>query len=297
MLAPEIPAAPGTLDGIPPLDYAALVHVLHAAQEPAAEQRGPAERMLRSWEPIGQFPHALLGVVADESVQQGSRMLAAVCLKNCLAKFWRRKLGAGGLDEQDKARLREQLINNLSIAHANTAKQMAVAIAKIARTDWPDEWPGLLPHLLRAVQEGNGLPRMRALMYLHVAIKELTGKVVGPTRRHLAEAAPTMFEFLFGLWKEASAHALTDLAAAEVERYCSKILRRLVCHAFPRIDLNREVSSFLEAALKVVQERTYSKDCMQSDPEDNSPVSMACGTAVKLSLMFNEVQHAQARTF
>lgn len=116
---------------------------------------------------------------------------------------------------------------------------MAVVVAKIARSEWPDEWPTLIPQLLQAVQTNEGLARMRALMFLHGTIKELSARVVGPTRKHLAEAAPPLFSFLFSLWKEARLHALTDFKAAQVERYCVKILRRLVCHAFSRIDHNR----------------------------------------------------------
>ena len=79
MSAGGMPAVPGPLENIPPLDYSALVHVLHAAQEPAEEQRGHAERMLSSWEPLGQYPHSLLGAVIDESVPQPSRKLAWWC--------------------------------------------------------------------------------------------------------------------------------------------------------------------------------------------------------------------------
>jgi hypothetical protein len=291
------PAVSNPLDNIPPLDYGTLVQVLHAAQQPEEATRKPAEHMMKLWEPLAEYPSSLYTVVGDEGIAEHSRVLAAVCLKNCLSKFWRRKLGSGGLSDQDKGRLREQLIRELNIGPPNIAKQMGVIVAKIARTDWPQDWPCLFPHLLQAVQESTGLARMRALMYLHASVKELSARVVGPTRKHLSDAAPPMFSFLFGLWKEASAHALTDLAAAEVERYCTKILRRLVCNAFARIDLNSDVAAFLEAALQIVQQRTFSEVCMQCAEDDGSPASLACETTVKLALMFNEAQHALPMAF
>jgi hypothetical protein len=246
-----------------------------------------------------QYPSSLYAVVGDEGVPEPSRVLAAVNLKNCLSKFWRRQLGAGGLTDEDKARLREQFISNLNIANDKIAKQLSVVVAKIARSEWPDDWPALLPRLLQAVQTSDGLPRMRALMFLHCTIKELSARVVGPTRKHLANAAPPIFSFLFGLWNEARGHAISDLKAAEVERYCVKILRRLVCHAFSRIDLSADVAAFLEASLQVVQERTYSEagSSIEDEEDKTSPAAVACGTAVKLALMFNEAQHAHPMGF
>lgn len=50
------------------------------------------------------------------------------------------------------------------------------------------------------------------------------------------------------------------------------------------------MAAFLEISLHVVQERTYSEECSKIDEDDKaSPAAMACGTAVKLALMFNEV--------
>ena len=117
------PAVSNPLDNIPPLDYGTLVQVLHAAQQPEEATRKPAEHMMKLWEPLAEYPSSLYTVVGDEGVAEHSRVLAAVCLKNCLSKFWRRKLGSGGLSDQDKGRLREQLIRELNIGPPNIAKQ------------------------------------------------------------------------------------------------------------------------------------------------------------------------------
>lgn len=255
---------------VPVLEYSTLVQVLHAAQEPHEAARKPAEDMLKCWEPLAQYPSSLYAVVGDAAVGEPTRVLAAVCLKQCLSKFWRRKLESGGLSDQvrvppphagararwrhagacarvgkrmptptdflrvctapalgschdmllrslqDKGTLRTELIRQLNIEHSTIAKQLSVIVAKIARSDWPDEWPNLFPQLLSAVQEGTGLPRLRALMFIHASVKELSARVVGPTRKHLADAAPPIFVSLFRLWTEARAHALSDRAAAEV---------------------------------------------------------------------------------
>ena len=199
---------------VPVLEYSTLVQVLHAAQEPHEAARKPAEDMLKCWEPLAQYPSSLYAVVGDAAVGEPTRVLAAVCLKQCLSKFWRRKLESGGLSDQvrvppphagarartrrrhagacarvgermptatdflrgcmapalgschdmllrswqDKGTLRTELIRQLNIEHSTIAKQLSVIVAKIARSDWPDEWPNLFPQLLSAVQEGTGLP-------------------------------------------------------------------------------------------------------------------------------------------
>ena len=66
---------------------------------------------------IAQYPSSLYAAMGDDSVPEHARVLAAVSLKNCLAKFWRRKLGVGGLSDEDKARMREQFIGNLNIGN------------------------------------------------------------------------------------------------------------------------------------------------------------------------------------
>ena len=104
---------------------------------------------------------------------------------------------------------------------------MSVIVAKIARTDWPDEWPAFFPQLLQAVQEGNGLTRIRALMFMHASIKELSARVVGPTPKQMAEAAPPIFSYLFGLWKEAVEYLNCMFTRLTSECESARVLERV----------------------------------------------------------------------
>ena len=88
------------------------------------------------------------------------------------------------------------------------AKQLALTVAKVARTDWPEQWPNLFPDLLNTIRSSEGLARRHALAFLYAVVKEISAKVVGPTRRHMQEATPEMFSFLLALWTQSSVAAL-----------------------------------------------------------------------------------------
>ena len=72
-----------------------LVHVLAAALDSAPERRQPAEAMLQSWESHPTFPSSLHSVVADCTIDTNIRWLASVCLKNCVVRWWHKRITPG----------------------------------------------------------------------------------------------------------------------------------------------------------------------------------------------------------
>eukprot|EP00961_Rhodomonas_salina_P127620 1720841-Rhodomonas_salina.4 len=110
--SPPPPPAPEQTG--PPLTLETLLQVLQAAQSPDPSQRQPAEQLLQSWEPLHNFPTALHTVVRDVNVDENVRQLAAICLKNCVIRWWKRR-PSGGVGDEDKARLRVALLSGMEV--------------------------------------------------------------------------------------------------------------------------------------------------------------------------------------
>mmetsp|Transcript_11507 Transcript_11507/g.24723 ORF Transcript_11507/g.24723 Transcript_11507/m.24723 type:complete len:198 (-) Transcript_11507:19-612(-) len=189
---------------------AELVQVLCAALDPAPERRQPAEAMLQSWESQPAFPSSLHSVVGDNTVDTNVRWLASVCLKNCVTRWWHKRITAGAevsIRDAEKSHLRAALLNRLEEQHTPIAKQLALVLAKITRNDWPELWPELFPSLMVSVQQGGELAQRRALLYLHSAVKEISSKKIGTSRKSFQEVAPQLLAFLMSLWTTAAAAA------------------------------------------------------------------------------------------
>ena len=110
---------------------------------------------------MSAYPSSLQAVVIDQSVGTNPRWLAAVCLKNCVTRWWRKRLN-GGLVDEEKSSLRASLLSSVGEPHVPIAKQVALTIAKIARNDWPEQWPDLLPSLMTSIQGGDDMKVLNA---------------------------------------------------------------------------------------------------------------------------------------
>ncbi|PKI85615.1 hypothetical protein MVES_000710 [Malassezia vespertilionis] len=142
----------------------ALLDTLYtaAAASDAATLRD-SNAQLDSWEALSTYWEALLHVAFDRGVTSGKypaaqyehmRRLAIIRFKNGVAKFWRPRIVnrvAVKIDPATKERLRASLMGVLHEPDRVVAVQAAVAIAKLARLDYPDEWPRLIPMLREAI--------------------------------------------------------------------------------------------------------------------------------------------------
>lgn len=130
------------------------------------------------WKPAAERPVSALHVRTAllQLIVLLARVWGAVCLKNCVTRWWKRR-AAGGVSEEEKTVLRAGLVTRLEmLTHLQITKQQAMTVAKIARNDWPDAWPALFPDLLSTVRATEGTARTHALLFLYAAVKEISAK-------------------------------------------------------------------------------------------------------------------------
>nr|XP_017243835.1 PREDICTED: importin-11-like isoform X2 [Daucus carota subsp. sativus] len=221
--------------------------------------RKPAEAALSHSENRPGFCSCLLEVITakDLVAQTDVRLLASVYLKNSVGRYWRNRRESwvvytcSGISKEEKLHLRQKLLSHLREENYQIAVTLAVLISKIARFDYPKEWPELFSTLSQQLQSADVLTSQRIFLILFRTLKELSTKRLAADQRNFAQISSQFFDFSWQLWQrdaQAILHGFSVLAqslssnASEThddlyitcQRWylCSKILRQLIIAGF-----------------------------------------------------------------
>ncbi|XP_051113864.1 uncharacterized protein LOC127239659 [Andrographis paniculata] len=213
--------------------------------------RKPAEDALAQLESRPGFCSCLMEVITTNDLvsQTDVRLMASVYFKNCINRYWRNRRDSTGINLQEKQHLRQKLLSHLREENYQIALTLAVLISKIARIDYPREWPDLFSVLAQQLQSADTLSSQRICMILFRTLKELSTKRLTSDQRTFAEIASQFFEYCWHLWQNDIQNILhgfailaqdaSDLNHDDIyltcERcfLCSKIIRQLIVSGFP----------------------------------------------------------------
>ncbi|ONM26363.1 ARM repeat superfamily protein [Zea mays] len=168
-----------------PTMYTVLVNSL-SADEAA---RRPAEAALAQCETRPGFCSCLLEIISARGLacREDVRLLATVYFKNSINRYWRHRRDSYGISNEEKDHLRKNLLLNMREENSQIALQLAVLISKIARLDYPKEWPELLSVLAQQLQSADVLASHRVFMVLFRTLKELSTKRLAVDQKNYAE--------------------------------------------------------------------------------------------------------------
>uniref|UniRef100_A0A8C4NCP5 Importin-11 n=1 Tax=Eptatretus burgeri TaxID=7764 RepID=A0A8C4NCP5_EPTBU len=230
-----------------------VTEVLRRATSQDCADLKPAEEQLRQWETQPGFYSILLSIFTNHEVPVNVRWLAVLYFKNGIDRYWRR-LAPNSLVDEEKTSLRAGLIANFNEPVNQVATQVAVLIAKVARLDYPRQWPELIPCLLNGVRAGHGLAQHRALLTLHHVTKTLATKRLANDRHLFVELASSIYGFTCSLWMHHTERFLQatqtgDETADALEHMhlTLKVLRKLTIYGFPEPHMQPEAMEFLNA--------------------------------------------------
>ncbi|KAN0063316.1 hypothetical protein ACQY0O_004481 [Thecaphora frezii] len=146
----------------------AVLQVLALAVSNDAHLLAQANQQLQEWEKDPHFWLLLLQIAFDANLQaphitdpahrDAVRTLAIIRFKNGIDKYWRARVVARvtvTIPQEAKQNIRATLLRCLQEPDRTIALQAAVAIAKIARNDYPREWPDLFTNLQRAMVDAH----------------------------------------------------------------------------------------------------------------------------------------------
>ncbi|KAL6626092.1 ARM repeat-containing protein [Neocallimastix sp. 'constans'] len=157
-----------------------ISQILLDASSSNAETRRIADAKLKEWEKTPNFYPTLLEMTFDNSIDIHARSLSIIYMKNGIEKYWR-KSSPCCLPPEEKSRIRQTILKTFEEENNALARQLDVAIAKIGRIDYPNDWPNLIEIILQAIKmydidpnPKNRLISYRGLTLLNQVIKSLS---------------------------------------------------------------------------------------------------------------------------
>lgn len=137
-----------------------LIDCLNATLDTNQQVRSFAEASLAQASLQHGFGSALAKVAANREFPMGLRQLAAVLLKQFIKKHWHED--EDGFEHpivasDEKEVIRRLLLLCLDDSHKKICTAVGMAVASIAHYDWPEDWPDLLPFLLKLINDRTNM--------------------------------------------------------------------------------------------------------------------------------------------
>ncbi|EME83472.1 uncharacterized protein MYCFIDRAFT_203653 [Pseudocercospora fijiensis CIRAD86] len=248
----EVVAVPGEAN---PLTEAQIVHTLQSAASSDPIQIQSGTKQLVQWEKTPLFYRHLQSAYLASHLPVEVRYLAIIQLKNGIDKYWR-KTALNAVPKDDKDVIRGRLVESTVQESDNRlALQAALVAAKIARYEFPSDWPDAISSFLRILQS-NATPSQSArslLALLHI-VKELSTGRLQRTRQHLQAAAPEIVAVVGNAYANIVAQWRETLNVDSMHQslLAIKLLRRLFISGYEHPNRDSAVTSFWNLSLEHV---------------------------------------------
>ncbi|OQR90933.1 importin-like protein [Achlya hypogyna] len=227
----NVPAALG------PAHLGDVIATMEQALSPYPEVRVGGEATLQQCMKLPGFA-CLCMELLQQPLADATRLMAALSLKNAVTNSWVvRGSRQFSISADEKVQVRLRLLQHMEEPNKAVATQLAVTVARIARHDFPKEWPDLFGALRDIIQQGSPLQQARALRVLKAVVKELATRRLMAHRIVFNDMSVVVCPFIAQLWQR-QVQALTTAAADDVESVLTsvllstKVLHHLVLHGF-----------------------------------------------------------------
>ncbi|KAK5165907.1 uncharacterized protein LTR77_008831 [Saxophila tyrrhenica] len=230
-----------------PLTERQLVNTLTSAASRDTYLRVTGTAQLRTWEKSAGYYQHLQSAYLDQRLPVEIRYLAIIQLKNGIDKYWR-KTASNAVSKEDKNAIRSRLLSSiLNEGENGLAVQNALVIAKIARFEYPHDWPDALTSLTDVLRSQiPPLQLARALLALLHIVKELSTGRLQRTRQNLQAATPEIVHVLGNVYAattESWRYNTTGDTRPQIQQglLAMKVLRRLLIAGYEHPKRNTEV--------------------------------------------------------
>ncbi|KAI9306866.1 armadillo-type protein [Cunninghamella echinulata] len=222
-----------------------LLAVLTEAASQDVNRIKQAEELLKQWEIAPSFFATLQNIFYDTTIDHNVRFLSGIYLKNGIERFWRRT-AKNPISAEEKIEIRNRLLQFMNEPSKLLSAQNTIIIARIARIDFPLQWPDLIESLLHGIEsstnnEGAALIHHRCLETLYEVLNELSSRVLASGRRQFAELAPRTFQVIANVYMiyvnqsltSLEQHQMADINSLEVVTLCIRCLGVLMVSGIP----------------------------------------------------------------
>ncbi|EGG24351.1 hypothetical protein DFA_06501 [Cavenderia fasciculata] len=245
------------------------------------------------------FTGVLIDIIQDkQNIPSHVRLVAAVHLKNQIANNWKNKPYDRNekrereteienrvmltfifilfrdliiINDQDKQVYRERLLYILSQyeqigEESKIARQLSIAISKIARVDYHKQWPTLFQVLFEYLEKGNDHHKLTALQTIKYIVNELSSKRMSAERKEFYQVSNELFKLFGPIWNNSMNQLQNTVkmvstvetieqrnnifiqqnqqTSVELLIVVSKILRRIIEHGFTQYQENNDICEF-----------------------------------------------------
>ncbi|KAK6340144.1 hypothetical protein TWF730_001914 [Orbilia blumenaviensis] len=252
-----------------PLTPNALLEVLRAASSSDQSILQLASKQLHAWETIPGYWSLLQDAFLDQNLERNVRWLSIITLKYGVDRFWR-KTATNSISKDERRNIRSRLLDSVNEPDNQLALQNAVIVGKVARNEYPLDWPDIFSRLLDMIRSSAPPPDesqihpntnpsvlrlQRSLSLLLHVVKELCTGRLPRIRSNLQTASPELFRVIAGIyvqyvehWKhgvENNSHSDEWVnQRLNISLSCLKVLRRLLVSGFEFANRSDEIKQF-----------------------------------------------------
>lgn len=237
-----------------------------------------AEAELDKVKKIIGFCPGLLRVVMTPDLEQAVRQSAVIFFKNMIGEYWQPKEQqqqqqqiqmAFAVHEQDKAMVRESLVEAVAAAPEVIRIQLAVCVSMILKHDFPHRWPEVVDRVsicLQTPEQPGNWAGALTVLYQLVKNYEYRKK---EERAPLNDAMNLLLPFVF----EAMARLLDDrgLEATCIKKLILKIYYALTQFLLPLELINRDFFTKWMEVLRRILEQDIPAQVQADVEEDDRP--------------------------
>ncbi|KAI9261423.1 armadillo-type protein [Phascolomyces articulosus] len=260
-----------------------LLGVLHEAASQDYTVMRQAEEVLKQWENESSFFATLQDIFYDPSIHHDVRVLSGIYLKNGVGRFWR-KTAKNPINAEEKTAIRQRLLQFMDEPSKKLTAQNAVIVARIARMDYPMEWPDLLPSLVQIIETPSGNERLihdRAFEMLYEILHELSTRFLSASRRQFAQVAPRIFQTVANMYVTYTTNTVSTLSAQtadpailltelEIVSACIKCLRILMVSGIRDVHKYDETKTFIQLSKQRLEEYVNIRSLLQQQQQTPS---------------------------
>merc|ERR1712137_85358 len=241
-----------------------LLELIQASSHPT--QGRQALNTLQQWEKVPGYCTLLLCIIQNRQIDANLRFVAISCFKNVVHRYWLpRSKSSYTVSGQEKENIRERLPELFDEENHLNALHIALLYAKIARADYPNEWPESLQILIRMEEnpELSALRKLRVLQIMKFTIKSLSTKRLHLSRCHFEKATPELLQCTSGIWGHTNQQILQSLsgqnasvepAVMEACKLSLQSIRPLLLYGVPLINQNQTSTEIISHMLHSLRE-------------------------------------------
>ncbi|AAS51385.2 ACR159Cp [Eremothecium gossypii ATCC 10895] len=240
-----------------------LVETLERASTPRGAQpeiQKQAEQQLKIWEVQAGYHFFLQSIYLDLSCSLQIRWLAIIQFKNGLDKYWR-ATRVNAISKDEKQSIRARLFEMVDEQNNQLCIQNAHACARIARSDYPHDWPDLFEYFEKALGDydalQNNVRTYNVLVCLNQVVKLLASARVARCRPAMQSKMPLLFPLLvrvymtnFNQWTSSTSFEDTELSSLQVSYLALKILRRAISDVYEIPHRDQSVVEFMDISVR-----------------------------------------------